>query len=369
MTAVDLVADPAHPALAGYRPMTTGRRAVVALVDGVLALAVGGLVAVAVAFVPRDAALWVALGMSLVWFAAVLWIVLARASRPAGLFLGARYVDATTGKPAGARLLGKFVLQGALAAASAGIAPLVICFATVDSPLRRNWFDRSAGVMLVDARGGRRPGDPPPAAPAVAPPPAVASVVFPAGAVGAVGPAGWASDLGRPSAPPAAVKPVVGDGAIITSTPHSAALPTQPAPSASVSPIAPPVVRDIRIEPPASDRTVLAGDYPSSPVARLDDGTALRLDPPTVIGRNPSAPGSHPDAAPVAVDDALASKSHLLLGVDDAGPWVIDLHSTNGVTVTRGDATDAARIAAGRKVHLSEGSTVAFGSHTIRIGR
>ena len=55
------------------------------------------------------------------------------------------------------------------------------------------------------------------------------------------------------------------------------------------------------------------------------------------------------------------------MGSDDQGPWVIDLHSRNGVLVSKLPGVDPIRIEAGRKVHLPSGSTVAFGGRTIAV--
>ena len=121
-----------------------------------------------------------------------------------------------------------------------------------------------------------------------------------------------------------------------------------------------------------ADRTQLVPDpalVAATRVARalLDDGTPIPLTPPSVLGRNPRPPGSHPDATPLVLDDQLASKTHLLLGSDEQGPWVIDLHSTNGVLVRRAAADVPGRIQPGRKVRLAPGVTVPVGARTIEV--
>ncbi len=389
-----------YPALAGYTPMETGRRVAVALADGAITLVAYVLMTLAVLVAGRNsgAASALTLVVSLAYLAASLWAWFGRSARLAGVVLGAQYVDVQTGLPSGGKLFGKFLLAGLLGGLTFGIAPLIMYFATVQEPLKRNWFDRTVGLMLVDLRTGRRPGDPLPAPLAAAQPPAVAPVQFP-GADG-VGVPAWtptprpAFDAGPPApsatpvpvpAPPAApppwapasaapspwapVQPVVEPDGLITATPLSGALPAaQAEPPASVAP-APVVVRPMRsVDAEEADRTRLADDLDAGgPGLYLDGNTALSLTPPSVLGRNPVAPGSHPDAVPHCVDDPLASKTHLLVGRDDLGAWVIDLHSTNGVAVSREPGAPPQRIQAGRKVHLAAGAAVTFAGHGIAV--
>nr|NLI49961.1 FHA domain-containing protein [Propionibacterium sp.] len=162
------------------------------------------------------------------------------------------------------------------------------------------------------------------------------------------------------------MQPVTEVDGLITATPFSGAVPAAPAePAASPAPLP---VRSMRsVDAEEADRTQLAdpGD-PAGPGLYLG-GTALSLVPPSVLGRNPAAPGSHPDAVPLPVDDPLASKTHLLVGRDEQGPWVIDLHSTNGVSVAPAPGVAPQRIQAGRKVHLAAGAAVTFAGHSIAV--
>ncbi len=50
--------------------------------------------------------------------------------------------------------------------------------------------------------------------------------------------------------------------------------------------------------------------------ATLDDGTVVSLSPPTVLGRNPQPPTTHPNARVVALHDTSMrmSKTHALVG-------------------------------------------------------
>ncbi len=397
-----------YPALAGYTPMETGRRIVVALGDGLIGL-VACLLIVAVPFAAgRNAGLASALSLvvALVYAGASFWALLARSSRLAGLPLGAQYVDVTTGLPAGGKLFGKFLLTAVIGGLTFGIAPLIMYFATLQEPLKRNWFDRTLGLMLVDLRTGRRPGTPLPPAPVPPRPATVAPVRFPgsdgdpagfptflAGTPAPPPPAPTWSPPGPPLPPPGptpastpappgpmypppAIQPISEVDGVITRTPRSSLAEPAPVVDPPVPSPTPVVVRELRSVDAAdaadAEKTLLAEDASLTAgdprvALYLDDTTPLRLDPPTVIGRNPVAPGSHPDAAPVSVDDRLASKTHLLVGLDDQGPWVLDLHSTNGVLVARTPGADPQRVPGGRKVHLAPGAVVRFGAHRITV--
>lgn len=367
----------AYPALAGYVPMDTGRRVAVALADGLIAGAVFALMALVAAGAGRNAlvATVLPLVVSLAYAAASLWALFAKAARLAGLPLKAQFVDVNTGLPAGGKLFGKYLLQGLLSAVTFGLAPLIMFFVTVQEPLKRNWFDRALGLMLIDARTGRRPGDPLPAPPIAGQPPAVAPVQFPPLPGEGAGAPTWLASPPPPAPPvppttfaPPAVQPVVEPDGLITRTPRSGvewAAPVEP--PASFAP--PVVVREMRsVDAAETDQTMRADEPGLGEEGGLRlflDGAPLRLDPPTVLGRNPVAPGSHPDAVPRAVADRSASKTHLLVGRDDQGPWVIDLHSTNGVAVARGTGAASRRLLPGRKTHLAPGDTVTFAAHSI----
>lgn len=388
----------AYPALAGYTPMETGRRIVVALVDSALFLVVYLVVGLAGLAFPRNSGLvsGVMVVAFLVYLGFALWAMFARSARLSGVLMNATYVDVTTGLPSGGRLFGKQVLTSAISGISLGIVPLIMYFATIQEPLKRNWFDRTLGLMLVDARTGRRPGDAPPAAPVHVPPPVVAAVQFPMAGGAAPGAplppyspppanatpgtyarqgAPVAAPIPSPAAPqPSAVIPITEADGLITSTPRSVGAPTPP-PVVAPAAFAPQViVREMRsVDAAEADKTTLAtGATPApadSPGAhlRLDDGSLIALTPPTVLGRNPQAPGSHPDAVPRPVNDGLTSKTHLLVGRDDTGPWVIDLHSTNGVSVAKIPGMPPIKIEAGRKVHLPARAVVSFGGRTLTV--
>jgi hypothetical protein len=62
-------------------------------------------------------------------------------------------------------------------------------------------------------------------------------------------------------------------------------------------------------------------------------GDVINLATTMIVGRQPSPVDSYPGATLRSLDDQTVSKSHAIFGCDDDGPWVIDLHSLNGVVI------------------------------------
>lgn len=401
-----------YPALAGYTPMETSRRVVVVLADMAIFM---GFYILALLFSLSDNLAFLAVLLYLAVLGLNLWALFARSARLGGVPLQATYVDVTTGRPNGGKVFLKFLVQGLAASLSFGIVPLVVWFATVKEPLKRNWFDRMAGLMLVDERTGRKvrevpAGDAPtgtvmspgplapapypspvptvapvvpvtpvapvapivPAAPTVTPVvPGGPAVPVPPSARGEAGPSFAAPPSFAPPAPPAGG--TVGHVGLITSVPG---MTPEPTPRASEEALLAAPDRPVVVERaperigalPEEDRTELAPDLAlaAGPGAWLD-GIRLGLTPAIVLGRAPQPPGSHPDAVPHAVDDQQVSKTHLLLGEDEQGVYVIDLHSTNGVGVASAAGAPVGRIEAGRRIHVPAGGVVRFGQRTVEI--
>ena len=363
-----------YPMVAGYTPMTTGRRVAIVLVDGVIGGAVGGLTA----FLTLQENGWglpVGIGISVVYGLVTLWAVFGRSARLAGLLMKAQYVDVRTGALEGGSLFLKQLLQGVLAGVTFGIAPLVLVFASVQGPMRRNFFDRATKLMLVDGRSGRRPGSPPEAAVSPQATSHVAAVQFhPEQA-----PTAWGAPGSTYEFP--AVATITDDGGLITAVPGSGSAPTAGDGVPSPAPWPQQPAEEVFFARPSapqvteSDRTVLApssldgaSTTSTTPEVTLDGEHALLVGPPLVFGRNPVAPGSHPDAVAHRLEDSLLSKTHLLVGRDEEGVWVIDLNSTNGSRVAKVPEATPRLVEPGRRVRLPEGASVHFGQHRITVG-
>lgn len=363
-----------YPMVAGYTPMTTGRRVAIVLVDGVIGGAVGGLTAL-LTLQENGWGLPVGIGISVVYGLVTLWAVFGRSARLAGLLMKAQYVDVRTGALKGGALFLKQLLQGVLAGVTFGIAPLVLVFASVQGPMRRNFFDRATKLMLVDGRSGRRPGSPPEAAVSPQATSHVAAVQFhPEQA-----PTAWGAPGSTYEFP--AVATITDDGGLITAVPGSGSAPTAGDGVPSPAPWPQQPAEEVFFARPSapqvteSDRTVLApssldgaSTTSTTPEVTLDGEHALLVGPPLVFGRNPVAPGSHPDAVAHRLEDSLLSKTHLLVGRDEEGVWVIDLNSTNGSRVAKVPEATPRLVEPGRRVRLPEGASVHFGQHRITVG-
>jgi hypothetical protein len=89
-----------------------------------------------------------------------------------------------------------------------------------------------------------------------------------------------------------------------------------------------------------------------------------------VVGRNPSAPPSAPLANRVAVQDPnkSVSKTHALIELRDGMPWVTDLNSTNGTTLTN-EVGEALVCVPGVAVPAGDDWQVGLGEYSLKLAR
>ena len=226
--------------------------------------------------------------------------------------MGCETSSFATGATNGPRTLGKYVLYGVFSAVSCGVLVLIAA-CTLDGPLRRSWFDKIAGLVVVDQRVSAAPArvQPTPPEPAAAP----------------------------PAAPPRPATP-----------------PGHPPMQESV---------DGRRIP---DMTVLRPSPGGSAVLELDTGERLPLVQTLVLGRDPVPPVEFPDAQARLVSDEKRSisKTHFAIGRDDDGIWVVDLHSTNGVVAT-GPEGFGRDLVPGRRTIVSPGTRLVWGDRTAQV--
>jgi uncharacterized RDD family membrane protein YckC len=121
-----------------------------------------------------------------------------------------------------------------------------------------------------------------------------------------------------------------------------------------------------------SNQTAVA---PSSPYVQdwsilLDDGRRITLEGLVLLGRNPQPKAGEEDAQLIKIADEsrTVSKSHLAVGVDAGGVYVVDRGSTNGSTVSTTNGMSA-RCRAGEMVRVGDGAIVSIGDHWIEITR
>ena len=124
------------------------------------------------------------------------------------------------------------------------------------------------------------------------------------------------------------------------------------------------------------DRTVRGGAYRrTNGMANavryvLDLGNGLTIPVPNfaLLGRDPAARPDDPDAELVVIDDPLVSKTHLAIGADARGCWLIDRRSTNGTVVVDNSGRDQS-VVAGEARYLEPGVRIRIGNRVVTVER
>ncbi len=100
----------------------------------------------------------------------------------------------------------------------------------------------------------------------------------------------------------------------------------------------------------------------------LSDGRRLAVWGQALIGRAPVAAPGEEIAQLVAIDDPARSVSttHLALGVDDGGAWIVDRGSTNGTVVTLPDGQQILCVP-WQRVKVAAGARVRFGDASFLV--
>ncbi len=125
-----------------------------------------------------------------------------------------------------------------------------------------------------------------------------------------------------------------------------------------------------------------AGDFadqaavgPGSPYVQdwsilLDDGRRIAVEGLVLLGRNPQPKAGEEDAQLIKIADETrtVSKSHLAVGVDAGGIYIVDRGSTNGSTVSTTNGLSS-RCRAGEMVRVGDGAIVSIGDHWLEITR
>ncbi|OYO17681.1 hypothetical protein CGZ94_01990 [Enemella evansiae] len=337
------------------------------------------------------------------WGVYVWWCGAERAATPGMRLLELEVVDLKTGGHVGwGRFFARCFVFGLLSATGIGLI-LMLIFLVLDSH-QRGWHDRAAGAIVINRPEVARDEHGDPTGGAEVRGPRTNTVALPAHLTGATSfkPTGTAGlgiqQPGTPQQPP----------------PHQPA-PMQPPPPAHQPPQQPrqPIQQVPGSRPPQfgetpwgdhrpagqsgwqppqmlpeqpptgtadpdadadADKTVLRpkGSGPApAPTASwsvtLADGRAYQLRPAVLIGRNPD-PQEGQQAELVTMNDETrtVSKNHLLIGVDEQGPFVVDLGSRNGSGI-RAAHGGFNRIPVGEKVRLGPGAVVSFGEQRLEL--
>ena len=125
----------------------------------------------------------------------------------------------------------------------------------------------------------------------------------------------------------------------------------------------------------ADDFADQAAVGPGSPYVQdwsilLDDGRRIAVEGLVLLGRNPQPKAGEEDAQLIKIADETrtVSKSHLAVGVDAGGIYIVDRGSTNGSTVSTTNGLSS-RCRAGEMVRVGDGAIVSIGDHWLEITR
>lgn len=215
-----------------------------------------------------------------------------------------------------------------------GIGLVVMLIAMGRHPYRQGWHDRAAAAVVIKEL------PPPPALPGLV----EQTLVTPLPSV----------LPGQPSNASSVTPPL--SETVLTEIALAEITPTE-FPSV---PLAPPVAADPSEPTPEHDWWL-----------RLDDGRDIGIDDGLVLlGRNPQPRMGEEDALLIKVVDKgrTVSKSHLAIGLDQRGLFVVDRGSTNGTTVTTPDGAQRP-CPPGDRIALNPGSVVSFGDHRLQVRR
>ncbi|MEP6297799.1 MAG: FHA domain-containing protein [Ilumatobacter sp.] len=100
------------------------------------------------------------------------------------------------------------------------------------------------------------------------------------------------------------------------------------------------------------------------PTLVLPDGRRVEIDGDLVLGRAPIAPESSPSARSISLSAATISKTHVLIGHDADGVWLVDLNSSNGTEVVDAVGTSESAVP-GQRLAVPPGSHIRVGTGTI----
>jgi uncharacterized RDD family membrane protein YckC len=285
-----------------------------------------------------------------VWTLLVWWMFATRAAGPGMRLMRLQLVGFTNGRPIGwGRYFVRTLVLALLTVTVLGLLLMLIFL--LRHPRYQGWHDLAAGSVVIAKRPlaprastSARAETGRPAATADAPEPPQ-SLTPPAGA-SAPGP--------LPTSVPAMAMPLAPSGVEVGVTALG------PGGDIAAGRAEPPS------EPHAEDLEGTTGHW----FAVLDDGREVPVHGLVLLGRNPQPRPGEEGAELIKVTDEsrTVSKSHLALGLDEAGLFVTDRGSTNGSTVTTLEGART-RCAPGEVVPVSDGSVVTMGDRWLKVRR
>lgn len=341
-----------------------GPRLVAYLIDSVVPAVLGALVLFALpgaSGAARSVLTVITVALIVGWLLLVWRMTAVGAASPGMRLVKLQLVGFYDGRPIGwARAFVRGLVLGLLNLSGVGVILLVVFLLL--HPRRQGWHDLAAAAVVIKARG-------------------LAPVQKSRSASAAVSPPQDRSDEPQPTGVPDEERrgpvgqPSPAYGVVGPQTPA----PDHPAPdhAAPMAPLAPP--SGPLAPPTVSAPPVAAGVQPEPTpgpapeaawVAELDDGREIVIEGLVLLGRNPQPQPGEEGAQLIKLADETrtVSKSHLAIGLDSAGLFVVDRGSTNGSTVTTPVGVSR-RARAGEIVYVDEESVVSIGDHWLRIRR
>ena len=103
---------------------------------------------------------------------------------------------------------------------------------------------------------------------------------------------------------------------------------------------------------------------------RLDDGREVELKVTVLLGRNPQREESDPEVqlVPALRDGRMISRTHVLIGTDPRGVFIVDRGSTNG-TALMTETGEYQPAPAGVQMRVREGQQVSYGDRWFTVLR
>jgi uncharacterized RDD family membrane protein YckC len=297
----------------------------------------------------------VAVVLLTVWALLVWWMFATRAAGPGMRLMKLQLVGFTNGRPIGwGRFFVRTLVLALLTVTVLGL--LVMLIFLLRHPRYQGWHDLAAGSVVISARplaprvvtSTRAEAPSPPARRQSAPPPDAPEppqALTPPPGAGGPGP--------LPVPVPAMALPLAPSGVEV-----------------GAAALGPGGVAAGAAEPPGAAVDQGAAGVTARWVAVLDDGREVPVQGLVLLGRNPQPrPGEESaELIKLADESRTVSKSHLALGLDEAGLFVTDRGSTNGSTVTTPDGTRT-RCTPGDLVQVAHGSVVSMGDRWLKVRR
>ena len=336
-----------------------GSRFVAYLIDRSVPVVISGLASVLIIQIPdqRTLVAIIAAVLILAWGLLVWQMYAVRAAGPGMRLLKLQLVGYTDGRPIGwGRFFLRWLVLSLLAATGLGLL-LMIIFLIVH-PRRQGWHDLAADSVVIKERVLAPPRPVEARATTEAPVPAEGQAPVESAAPAEIAAAGpMAAEV-----PPMPVEPEPGQPAV--HEPEVEPVTQQPVPIAAAASEA---EFEAETEPEFErDRRPLDVGWK----VILDDGRDIEVQGLVLLGRNPQPRAGEEDAQLIKVTDETrtVSKTHLALGVDGNGMYVMDRGSTNGSTVTTQDG-ETERCPPGDLVAVHPGAVVSFGDHWFEVRR